>query len=238
MQLDRVRVPRLREHLARWRPARPGSPRSITPTRWHEAAHEVQVVRDEQDRHAVLALQVVEQREDLRLDRHVERGRRLVGDQQLRAARERHRDHRALALAARQLVRIRVDASLRIGNAGARAAARSRGRAPRACPGPRAARAPRRSGCPPCTAGSSAVIGSWKIIAMSRPRSAAHLAARSSRARPRPRTGSRLRTSPLEQPQHRQRGDRLARARFADEREFLAGATSNDTRRRRGRRRS
>ena len=50
------------------------------------------------------------QLEDLRLDRHVERGRRLVGDQQLRIAGERHRDHHALAHTARELVRVLVDA--------------------------------------------------------------------------------------------------------------------------------
>ena len=44
-----------------------------------------------------------DQVEDLLLDRHVERRRRLVGDQQLRLARDRHRDHHALLLAARQL---------------------------------------------------------------------------------------------------------------------------------------
>ena len=44
--------------------------------------------------------------EDLRLDRHVERRRGLVRDQELRLAGERHRDHRALAHAARELVRV------------------------------------------------------------------------------------------------------------------------------------
>ena len=44
--------------------------------------------------------------EDLRLDRHVERCRRLVGDEELRLPRERHRDHRPLAHPARELVRI------------------------------------------------------------------------------------------------------------------------------------
>jgi hypothetical protein len=39
-------------------------------------------VRDEQDRHPELLLQAVEQLEDLRLDRDVERGRRLVGDEE------------------------------------------------------------------------------------------------------------------------------------------------------------
>ena len=53
-----------------------------------------------------LCLQLAHQIEDLRLDRDVERGRRLVGDQQLRVAGERHRDHHALAHAARELVRV------------------------------------------------------------------------------------------------------------------------------------
>ena len=51
-------------------------------------------------------LQEPDQRQDLRLDRHVERGGRLVGDQQPRLAGKRHGDHHALAHAARQLVRI------------------------------------------------------------------------------------------------------------------------------------
>ena len=42
-----------------------------------------QVVRDEQDRHAALVAELAEDVEDLGLDRDVERGRRLVGDQQL-----------------------------------------------------------------------------------------------------------------------------------------------------------
>ena len=47
--------------------------------------------------------------EDLRLDRHVERGRRLVGDQHLGIAGQRDRDHHALAHAAGELMRIGVD---------------------------------------------------------------------------------------------------------------------------------
>ena len=84
-----------------------------------EAAHQVQVVGDEQQRHAELGLQRVEQRQDLRLDGDVERGRRLVADQKLRLAGQRHGDHGALALAARELMRIAVDASLRLRDAGA-----------------------------------------------------------------------------------------------------------------------
>ena len=45
---------------------------------------EVEVVGDEQHRHAALAAQVVEDRHHLRLGGHVERGGRLVGEQQAR----------------------------------------------------------------------------------------------------------------------------------------------------------
>ena len=65
---------------------------------------------------AELALQALQQREDLRLHGHVERRRRLVGDQQLRLVGERHRDHRALAHAAGELVRVLVDAPAGIGD--------------------------------------------------------------------------------------------------------------------------
>ncbi|ABA48402.1 hypothetical protein BURPS1710b_2632 [Burkholderia pseudomallei 1710b] len=89
-----------------------------------EAPHEIQIVRDEQHRHPALGrrvtLQFEQQLDDLRADRHVERGGRLVGEQQARPACERHRDHRALPLAARQLVRIAVDALVRPVDPGAR----------------------------------------------------------------------------------------------------------------------
>ncbi len=55
----------------------------------------------------------VQQLEDLALDRHVERGRRLVGDQQLGLAGQRHRDHHPLLLAAGELVRIGAEPALR-----------------------------------------------------------------------------------------------------------------------------
>ena len=58
----------------------------------------------------------VEQVEDLRLHRDVERGGRLVGEQQLRAARERDRDHHALAHAAGELVRVLAQAALGLGD--------------------------------------------------------------------------------------------------------------------------
>src|SRR5258706_2332570 len=82
-----------------------------------DLAHQREIVGDEQPRHAQALLQRGDQLQDLLLDGHVERGRRLVGDQQLRLACDRYRDHHALLLATRQLERIGVDLSLRVGNA-------------------------------------------------------------------------------------------------------------------------
>ena len=84
-----------------------------------------EVVGDEDQPHAVLVDQPLQQIEDARLRGDVERGGRLVGDQQLGLERDRHGDHDALALAAGQLVRIAVERE-------ARAPAGRRGRAPRA----------------------------------------------------------------------------------------------------------
>ena len=71
-----------------------------------------QVVRDEQIRQVPLALQPLEQVDDLRLDRHVERRDRLVGDDEVRIGGQRARDADALLLAAGELVRIAVDEPL------------------------------------------------------------------------------------------------------------------------------
>ena len=70
------------------------------------------VVGDEHDRGAVLLAQALEQRNDLRLDRDVERRRRLVGDDQLGLAGQRQGDDDALAHAAGELVRVLVEALL------------------------------------------------------------------------------------------------------------------------------
>ena len=59
-----------------------------------------EVVADEHERHPPFALESCEQLEDLCLNRDVERGGRLVGDEDVRVERERHRDHHALAHAA------------------------------------------------------------------------------------------------------------------------------------------
>ena len=64
-----------------------------------------EVVADEEIREVERALQLHEQVEHLRLDRHVERRDRLVADEELGLDRERAGDADARALAARELVR-------------------------------------------------------------------------------------------------------------------------------------
>ena len=76
------------------------------------------VVGDEHDRGAVLLAEALQQRNDLRLDRDVERGGRLVGDDQARLAGKRQGDDDALAHAAGELVRILVETLLGRGDAG------------------------------------------------------------------------------------------------------------------------
>ena len=67
-----------------------------------------QVVRDEQVGQLVLLLQFLQQVDDLRLDRHVERRDRLVADDEFGVERQRPRDADTLSLTARELVRIAV----------------------------------------------------------------------------------------------------------------------------------
>ncbi len=67
------------------------------------------VVGDEQHRHAIGLLQPGNEVEDFSLCGHVECGCRLVGDQKLRLAGERHGNHGALTHAARILKSVTVD---------------------------------------------------------------------------------------------------------------------------------
>ena len=67
------------------------------------------VVADEQVGEAQLLLEVLEQVQDLRLHRYVESARGLVTDNEPRFARQGARDPDALALTARELVRVAVD---------------------------------------------------------------------------------------------------------------------------------
>jgi hypothetical protein len=76
-----------------------------------------QIVRNEDDAHAALALKAPQQREDLRLQSHVQCAGRLVADQQLGPAGDGNRDRHALAHAAAELERILVDPAAGIGDA-------------------------------------------------------------------------------------------------------------------------
>ena len=75
-------------------------------------AHDAEIVGDEQHRHVEFGLELEQQVEDLRLDGDVERGGRLIGDEQVGLVGERHGDHHPLPLAARELVRIGVEPAL------------------------------------------------------------------------------------------------------------------------------
>ena len=85
-QGSRVGVPRRADDLAASRRSRPCRRSSNTAMRSAKLGGQRDVVADEQQRHAVLAHQRVDQRDDLGLDDGVERAGRLVGDQQLRPA--------------------------------------------------------------------------------------------------------------------------------------------------------
>ena len=114
--------------------------------------------------------QPLQQRNDLRLDRHVERRGRLVGDDQLRLGRQRERDDDALAHAAGELVRVLVDALLRRPGCRSPAAARTaRWRASAALTG-RCVWIVSISCRPIVYSGFSEVSGSWKIAPIWRPR--------------------------------------------------------------------
>ncbi len=74
-----------------------------------EIAHDREIVGDEQVGQAKVALEIDQQVQDLRLDRHVERRHRLVAHDQRRPQDERTGDADPLALAAGEFVRIAVE---------------------------------------------------------------------------------------------------------------------------------
>ena len=78
------------------------------------AGGQPEVVADQDDRGAEPGAQLAEQVHDLRLGGHVQRGGRLVGDQQLRVRGERDRDHHPLAHATGELVRVLVEPPSRV----------------------------------------------------------------------------------------------------------------------------
>ena len=77
------------------------------------ARHSAEVVRDENRCRAELLLNFAQQIENLGLNGHIQRGRRLVGKQDRRVARQRNGQHDALAHAAGKVVRIQATPLLR-----------------------------------------------------------------------------------------------------------------------------
>ena len=71
-----------------------------------QAPDDCEVMGDEQDGHAEVALKFTKLVEDLGLDRDIERGGRLIGDQEIRSCREGHGDHHPLLHSATELMRI------------------------------------------------------------------------------------------------------------------------------------
>ena len=78
--------------------------------------HQRQVMRNQDQRHIFLLLQLQQQFDDLRLNGHVQRRRRFIRNQQFWPTGNRHRDHHALAHPARELVRVDVQTRCRVRN--------------------------------------------------------------------------------------------------------------------------
>ncbi len=82
-----------------------------------DAPHDPQIMGDEQQGHAFVALQFGQQFQNLRLNRHIERRGGLVGDQDVGLVGQRHGDHHPLSLPTRQLMRIGVQTACRLADA-------------------------------------------------------------------------------------------------------------------------
>ncbi|SPU65668.1 Uncharacterised protein [Brucella neotomae] len=82
-----------------------------------EAAHDAQIMRDENHRHSEPLLQICQKVQNLRLNGDVQRCGRLIRDQDIRLVGKRHGNHDALALPTGKLIRVAVDAPFRFGNA-------------------------------------------------------------------------------------------------------------------------
>ena len=81
-----------------------------------DSSEQREIVRHPDHGQSRIALQLLDQIDDFRLNGHVEGGGRLVGDEYARLAGEGHGDAHALPHAARELVRILAHALRRIGN--------------------------------------------------------------------------------------------------------------------------
>ena len=190
-----------------------------------DVGDDAEVVRDQDDRRPEPLADVAHQVEDPRLDRHVERGRRLVGDQDLRVAGERHRDHHALAHAAGELVRVLVDAPLRRRDADEVEQLDRALRAPRARDSPRCRRSTSRD---LVADREDRVERRHRLLEDERdlaPADAAQMRVAGAASRSTPveaARAARRRASRGSSREQRHRGDALAAARLADDAEHLA----------------
>ena len=183
-----------------------------------QIAHHVQIVRDEHVAHAALALQVGEQIEDRGLHRDVERGRRLVADDDARIARERARNRDALLQSAGKLPRARAEIALGQPH-GFGAAIAAAPPSPRRA-AKRASTTTARSAAAPICARFSAESGFWNTICSDFTCSSLRRVTRAGRAVP---SSSSVAPSSGESRPSKQLGERrLAAAGFADEPERLA----------------
>ena len=140
-----------------------------------DVPHDRHVVGDQQHGQAELVAQVFEQVEHGRLHGDVERRDRLVGHEQLGLERERPRDRHALALAARELARVRVERASAEPDQVEQLPAALVDRAPSA---PSAcARSSSASVCFTVMRGLSDEYGSWKTIWIAPPLGAARASA-------------------------------------------------------------
>ena len=79
-----------------------------------DTADDAKVMADENHRHAEALFEVCEKIENFCGNRHVECGRRFIGDQKIRVASNRHRNRDALALPPRQFLRIGPQPAVRL----------------------------------------------------------------------------------------------------------------------------
>ena len=176
-QAPGVRVLRVAEELRLRRLPRRRCPAYITTTRSARSATTpmscvIRMIDEPWSRSKPL-----HQLQDLRLDRDVERGRRLVRDQERRVAGERHRDHHPLAHPARELMRVVVGAAFRVRDADLARAARQCAFAPAVGSVARARGAAPRSASRPCRPASARSSGPGRSSrSRARARSASHAA--------------------------------------------------------------
>ena len=189
-----------------------------------QARHDGEVVGDEQQGAALLGHQPVDERQHAGLHGDVERGGRLVADQHGRVAGQCHGQHDPLALAARELVRVGPQGRRRVGQLDARQQLLGAGPRPR----PAAGRRCRRSGLGHLAADAhQRVEGRHRLLEhhgqavaaqraeLRAPTGVSQVAAvEAHRARGRQLLG--------QQAHDGERGERLARARLADQPDPLA----------------